>query len=148
MSGVEFKSGMTVPEPDLLSESCDVTGGGTVAVTRNVVLAEAAPSPTVIVTSANPPEPATGVTVTVRLELLPANTMFVSGTIAALDEMAESESSDADVSTSPIVKAIGPLFVSETIVTLAMGVIVGALFTEVTVTANVRTVVLFTDWRC
>ena len=141
------RSGEIVPEPDLFNESCEVTGGGTVAVTRNVVLADAAPSPTVIVTSEKPPEPDVGVMVTVRFEEPPPpNTMLASGTIAGPDETAVTESKEADVSTSPIVNERGPLFVSETIVMLEIGVIVGALFTDVTVTPNVRVVVLLTPW--
>ena len=95
-----------MPEPEVLTESCEVCS---CTVTRKVVLDEAAPSLTVSVILTAPDWPATDVSVTVRLLLLPPKTIFAGGRIAGAAELAVRVNNEAAVSTSPIVKLSGPL---------------------------------------
>src|SRR5262249_47213323 len=88
----------------------EIVGGVLVALTvsRNPVLVESTPSPTVTVIVAEPVCPAAGVTVTVRFAPLPPNAMFALGTSVRFDDAPLSESVSTGVSTSATLKAIGP----------------------------------------
>ena len=79
---------------------------------------------------------------TVRLLLLPPKAMLPTGNRDDDVELAVSNSEDAVVSTSLMLKAMGPLLPLVGIVWFGIAVIVGAVLTEVTVTANVRVTVL------
>src|SRR5690349_14654548 len=78
-------------------------------VTSNEPLETAWPLATLIVIVAVPPCPAATVTLTVRLEPLPPNTMLEFGTSVGLEEDAASTSELAGTVASPIVKLIGPV---------------------------------------
>src|SRR5436189_1647234 len=77
-----------------------------VTVSTNVSLADNAPSLTVTVMVVVPLCPAAGVTVTVRLEPLPANTMFAFGASAGLEDVPLSVRAPTAVSASLTVKEI------------------------------------------
>ena len=81
--------------------------------------------------------------VTVRLEPLPPKAIFAFGTSAVLEELALTVRLAADVSVSPIVKAIGPVAVSSLVERSAMSETVGA---ALTVTVKVRGKRLFAGW--
>ena len=61
--------------------------------------------------------PATGVTVTVRFELLPPKTMFASGTKFVLEDVPDTTKDAAVTDASPTVKGIGPVELFVTMVT-------------------------------
>jgi hypothetical protein len=96
-----------------------------VTASTNELLALAWPSLTVSVIVAEPLWSGDGVSVTVRFELLPPNTMFVFATRAGLELDALNTSDEAGVSASPIVNAIGPMAVSSGVVRLVIVEIVG-----------------------
>src|SRR2546425_2453270 len=75
-------------------------------VSTNVSLALFTPSLTVTVIVAVPVCPAAGVTVTVRLDPLPPNTMLLVGTSVALDDPLLNVRLPTGVSASPIVNGI------------------------------------------
>ena len=104
--------------------------GSTVRVKE--VVEEAEPSLTVRVIVAEPKALARGVTVTVRLAPLPPSTMEATGASAVLVLLAETVRAPGAVSTSPTVKASGPVAPSSAMVWLATGVIVGTSLTVVT----------------
>jgi len=79
-----------------------------VTVTTKVVFEEAEPSLTEMVIVALPKRFVIGVTVTLRLLLLPENTIFVTGMRFVFEEEAVSVKEFAEVSKSPIVNAMGP----------------------------------------
>ena len=91
----------------------EMTGGEfvTITVRTNDLTAESEPSLTVTVMVVDPIRPATGVTVTVRLDPLPLKTRLgdVLGTRIVSEELAVTESELAAVSSSPIVKGSGPV---------------------------------------
>src|SRR5260370_37824954 len=101
-------------------------------VSANDVLEDAMPSLTEIVIVAVPNVFVKGLRVTVRLLLLPPKTMLVFGTRLVLDDAAESVSAAAEVSASPIVKAIGPADVFSFVVWFGMPEITGRPLTEKT----------------
>jgi hypothetical protein len=74
---------------------------------------------------ATPVWPDAGVTVTVRLLLLPPKTMFATGTRVVLPELPESVRFPAGVVALPIVKGIAGVAVSTAINRLAMLEMVG-----------------------
>src|SRR5882724_7663686 len=85
--------------------------GGSLAeviVTTKEVFAEAVPSLTEIVIVAVPKRFVIGVTVTLRLLLLPENTILVTGMRLVFEDEAVTAKAFAGVSKSPIVNAIGP----------------------------------------
>ena len=81
--------------------------------------------------------PVAGVTVTVRLSLLPPNTILALGIRSGFEEAPVRRSEAAAVSASPIVKLIGPRTVSCRIVWPLMAEIVGGVLTVLTVRVNV-----------
>src|SRR5688572_3502573 len=89
----------------------EIVGGVLTTLTVSVKLAElvSSPSETKTVTSVTPVWSAAGVTVTVRLEPLPPNATLAAGTKVVLVEAALKVRLDATVSTSPTVKAMGPI---------------------------------------
>ena len=99
------------------------------------------PSLTVSVMVAMPVWSAAGVTMTVRFAPLPPKTMFASGMRVVSLLLAPMVSESADVSTSPMVKAIAP--VAEFAVTpwALMLLIVGASLTALTVSRKLLLVV-------
>ncbi len=107
-----------------------------VTVNTNVSLVVSVPSLTVTVMVAVPFWLAGGVTVTVRFEPEPPNTIFAFGTSVVLLELPLNVKDDAAVSTSPTVTAIALVAVSSFTVTSEMLLIVGALF-ALTVNVNV-----------
>ena len=98
-----------------------------VTVTVKVRLAEAMPSLTVTVTSAEPLWFAAGVTVTVRLAPEPPNVTFAFGTSAGLEEAAESNRLPAEVSASATVNETGPSTESSGVFWLLMAEMVGGV---------------------
>src|ERR1051325_279108 len=76
-------------------------------VSTNVSAALSTPSLTVTVIKVTPNWPDAGVTVTVRFEPLPPNTMLAAGTRLELVDAPATAKLAAAVSTSPMVKASG-----------------------------------------
>ena len=97
-------------------------------VTVKVRLAEAIPSLTVKVTSAEPLWFAAGVTVTVRLAPEPPKATFADGTNAGLEEAAERSRLPAEVSASATVNETGPTAESSGVFWLLMAEMVGGVF--------------------
>src|SRR5258708_6879214 len=100
-----------------------------VTVNRKDELAEANPSLTVRVSVADPKAFVLGMIVTVRLLLLPPKTMFVIATRVVSELAAERTNESAEVSRSPIVKAIGPTTESSFVVRSLIAEIMGWPFT-------------------
>ena len=95
------------------------------------------PSVTVIVIVAVPDCPAAGVIVTVRFAPLPPNAMLAAGTrVGVRRARRDSVSAAAAVSTSPTVKACGPLAVFSAVVLSVTSEIVGRSLTAVTVSTK------------
>ena len=97
-------------------------------------------SRTVTVMIATPNCLRAGSTVTVRLDPLPPKLMLFVGTSTGFEEDALSVRLPSTVSTSPTVKAMGPVEVSSLTDRFGMSLIVGRSFTE----RNVRTNILLT----
>lgn len=97
------------------------------------------PSDTVIVMVLLPERFKAGVMVTVRSDPLPPKTMLATGTRLVFDEDADTFRLAGSLSTSPIVKGIGLVDVSSSIVRLLNVLMVGGSLTLLTV----RTKVLF-----
>ena len=106
----------------------------------NVCVFVPVPSPTVIVMSALPVAPATGVTVTVRFPPEPPSTIPPANTSDELDELAVIVRLVAAVSTSLIVNGIAVVAVLTRIVSFVIAEMMGRRFT---VAVKVRTIVLF-----
>src|SRR6266567_8403832 len=74
---------------------------------------------------------------TVRLEPLPPYVKLLLSTRAGLEELAEKAREPAGVSTSPMVKLIGPVEVSSLMTRLPVVEMLGKVFTKFTVTVKV-----------
>src|ERR1043165_275370 len=112
-------------------------GGSFTALTPNVKVSLPTPpsgSVTVMVIRALPNWLGLGVIVTVQSAPLPTSWIFWLGTKLGLAELAVTIRLAAGLSTSWMVKEIGPLGVSSLIRTLAIGLTVGGSFTGLTVT--------------
>ena len=83
------------------------------------------PSLTMIVMVEVPLRPVAGVITAVRPAPLPPNTIFPFGMSVRLDDVPETASRVAAVSTSPIVNVIGGVAVSSTVVAFAIVATVG-----------------------
>ena len=94
------------------------------------------PSLTVIVMFATPACPGSGVTVTVRLPLLPPNTMSAGSTRVGLSELPDSVRFAAGVSASPTVNGIAGVVASTAIIRFVMLEMVGGVFTWSMVTVK------------
>ena len=108
----------------------------------NVLLEVAKPSLTVSVMLAVPVWPEIGVTVAVRLPLLPPKTMPATGASEVLSELADKVRLAEAVSASEIVNGIGEVEVLTAMTRLVMPEIVGGVFTWLTVTVNVLVTML------
>ena len=84
---------------------------------------------------------AAGVTVTVRFAVLPPSTTFAVGTRVVFDELRVTVRLPAAVSASPMVKVIAPVLESSSIVRFVMSLMVGAVFTALTVRAKLEVAV-------
>src|SRR5882672_4212801 len=113
----------------------EIVGGvfGAITVRTKLALAVRDSSLTDTVMFAVPACPAAGVTVTDRLDPLPPKEIFPSGTSVGFEEAPAKFKFPTGVSTSPIVKLIGPVDASCLIVRLAISDIVGRSLTAVTV---------------
>src|ERR1035441_9274689 len=100
------------------------------------LLAVSVPSLTVIVMFATPVCPGSGVTVTVRLLLLPPNTMSPGSTRVGLSELPDKVRFAAGVSASPTVNGIAGVDASTAIIRLVMLEMVGGVSTWLTVTVK------------
>src|SRR6476469_9331740 len=94
-------------------------------VNTNVSEALDVPSLTVTVIVALPVWPAAGVTVTVRFEPLPPNTMFAFGTRVVLEELPVTVRFVACVSGSPMVNGIAGVGVFTMVVLFVMSLMTG-----------------------
>src|SRR5213594_1427989 len=95
-------------------------------VSTNVSLAPFTPSLTPTAIVAVPVCPAAGVTVTVRLDPLPPNTMLLIGTSVSLDEPPPNVRLSTGVSASPTVNGIAPVPVPTVANWSEISLIVGA----------------------
>jgi len=109
----------------LLIVGASLTGS---TVTVKVSLSVRLPSLTVTVIVVVPDWSADGVTVTVRFDPLPPNTMPLTGTSDVFDDEALKVRLPAGLSASPTVNAIDPVVLSSGIVVFEMSLIVGAVF--------------------
>src|SRR5215831_6088283 len=102
-------------------------GGSLTATTvnRNELVTAASPSLTVMLIVQAPLWFVEGVIVKVRLEPAPPKTMFATATRFVSELSAPRLNEDAGVSASPIVKAIGPMGVSSSVVSFVKLDIVG-----------------------
>ena len=82
---------------------------GELTLSKKVLLALSDPSLTLSVMRASPNWSATGVTITVRFDPEPPKTILLSGTNAGFEEAPLTTRVSGAVSTSPMVKPIGPV---------------------------------------
>ena len=110
---MKLSAGVGVSSFVVWSVTSEIVGGVLPVTVRTKLSLAVPPSPsvTVIVMVAVPDCSAAGVIVTVRLDPLPPNAMFATGTSVRFEDAPATVRAAAAVSTSPTVKLCGPLAV-------------------------------------